>query len=440
MIEMEEAPRSTALDPHAHRASERSPRMHEIILALRFAALSVAQSNVPAMAANLAFRALFGLLPVLVLVTLVARAVMGAEFDSLVERVITAVGINELHIAAPDANGVVGERAAIAPWIRQLIADAANVKLSSIGFIGTLVVLFAAVWTMNAIEQAFNAITRAPSGRPIIRRVLTYWFVLTAGPVLFAAIPFLLRTVTQASGGEDALLGRWLASTLALVGSFAALWLLLGFAYIAVPNIRIDRRCAIIGSFIAALLISLGKGALAASLAGSFEISRLYGSLGFVPLFMMWVYLMWLVVLYGLQLSVILQSIGREGRAFAASGDGPDLFEPASAVDVFQVICTRFTHGKATRREDVEVLCGLAPKAANDLLQVMERRKLLLRSGTDLSGNTFVPAGTPAHFTLASALDCGFALSDGGEICTADDAVRRLREAQTAALSDERFR
>lgn len=410
--------------------------LRELMLALRFTAIAVAQSDVPTMAASLAFRALFGLLPVLVVATLVARAVMGSGFDELVEKVIAAVGINELHIGAHEG---ATPTTAIAPWIRQLIADAANVKLSGIGFAGALIVLFSAVWTMTAIERAFNTVTRAPAGRPMLRRVLIYWFVLTAGPVLFAAIPFSLRALTDASGGESSMFGRVVGALLANLGTFAALWLLIGFAYVAVPNIRIDRRCAAIGSFVSALLISLGKGALAASLAGSFEIAQLYGSLGFVPLFMMWVYLMWLVVLYGLQLAVILQSIGRGGRVFAASGDGADHFEPASAVDAFAVICRRFAQGKRTRCEDLQTHCGLAPRAAQELLLIMEKRKLLLRTGADASGKSFVPAALPSHFTLASALECGFALSDGGEICAAKDTVRRLRDAQVAVLEQQRF-
>ncbi len=420
-------------------ASKRSLKFRELLQAGRFAALAVAQSSIPTMAANLAFRALFGLLPVLVVATMVARSVMGEGFEELVERVIAAFGIDALHLASTDPSNTATPTASIGPWIRQLIDDAAAIKLSGIGIIGTLVVLFSAVWTMTAIEQAFNTVTRAPAGRPLLRRVLIYWFVLTAGPILFAAIPFSLRMLTEASGGDGAMLGRALGAVIANTGSFAALWLLIGFAFVTVPNIRIDPRCAAIGACISALLISLGKGALAASLAGSFEINRLYGSLGFLPLFMMWVFLMWLVVLYGLQLSVILQSFGRGGRAFAASGDGADFFEPASAVDAFTVICKRFAIGKSTRCEDLQVHCGLAPRAAQELLLVMEKRKLLLRAGASASASNFVPAALPSHFTHAAALQCGFALADGGEICTAKDSVQRLRDAQLSSLADERF-
>ncbi len=423
----------------ANGASKRALRLREVLQALRFAAFAVTQSSIPTMAANLAFRALFGLLPVLVVATMVARAVMGEGFDDLVEKVIAAFGIDALRVGLPDAASETPLSTSVGPWIRQLIVDAAKIDLAGIGLVGTLVVLFSAIWTMTAIEGAFNAVTRAPAGRPLLRRVLIYWFVLTAGPILFAAIPFSLRVLTDASGGEDAMLGRTLGATIANTGSFAALWLLIGFAFVAVPNIRVDPRCAAIGACVSALLISLGKGALAASLAGSFEINQLYGSLGFLPLFMMWVYLMWLVVLYGLQLAVILQSFSRGGRAFAASGDGPDFFEPASAVDAFTLICARFATGKSTRMEDLQIHCGLAPRAAKELLLIMEKRKLLLRAGASASANNFVPAALPSHFTHASALECGFALADGGEICTAKDKVQRLRDAQLTSLQDERF-
>jgi membrane protein len=124
---------------------------------------------------------------------------------------------------------------------------------------------------------------------------------------------------------------------------------------------RVDLRAAILGAFVATLLIELGKRFLGASLAGTFSASQLYGSLGLVPLFMMWVYLMWLAVLFGLQTAAILQGLSRGGRSLAAGIAAPDLFEPAQAIGCYRAICTRFHTGRGVSVDTLVRHTGVTP-------------------------------------------------------------------------------
>ena len=63
------------------------------------------------------------------------------------------------------------------------------------------------------------------------------------------------------------------------------------------------------GAFMAAVLLAIGRHVLGAYLENAVSISQLYGSLGLIPLFMFWVYLMWLVILFGLEVSATLQML-----------------------------------------------------------------------------------------------------------------------------------
>ncbi len=410
------------------------PRPRDLAIAVRFAFAQLQQSQAPAMAANLAFRTLFGMLPVLVVATILTRAILGDGFIELVHRVIESLGLNSVSVVA--AGATANQSLPLGAWIESLAREAATIDLSAIGAVGALAVVFSAVWTMVAIESSFNAIYRAPSGRSLVRRVLIYWFVITAGPVLFAALPIAFGSLADFIGteSEPALLVARVFST---VGGFVSLWLLLSAAYATVPNARVDFRAALLGAFVAAALIELGKRFLGASLAGSFSVSRLYGSLGLVPLFMLWVYLMWLAVLFGLQTAAILQGLSRGGRSLAASISAPDLFEPAEAIPCYSALCARFATGRGVSVDTLVRNCGVSAAIARELLSLFERRGLAHR--IEGSGNRYAPSRPPSTVTKADVLRAGFALADGGAETSVRDEITELRDAQLAKLGDAHF-
>ncbi|MFZ4749981.1 MAG: YihY/virulence factor BrkB family protein [Phycisphaerales bacterium] len=417
------------------------PRTRDLAIAMRFAFAQVQQSQAPAMAANLAFRTLFGLLPVLVVTTIVTRALLGDGFIELVHRAIELLGLHEVRIEPSGAGASGGGDGAAAgvplgAWIEGLAREAANIDLSAIGFIGALAVVFSAVWTMVAIEASFNTVYRAPQGRALVRRVLIYWFVITAGPVLFAAVPFAFSALTDLVGA-DSTPAQLAARVFSAIGAFVSLWLLLGAAYATVPNTKVDVRAAILGAFVAAALVELGKRFLGASLAGSFAASRLYGSLGLVPLFMLWVYLMWLAVLFGLQTAAILQGLSRGGRSLAASVTAPDLFEPSQSIGCYRAICARFGTGRGASVDTLVRNCGVAPAIARELLLLFERHGLAHR--IEGSGSRYAPSRPPATVTQAEVLRVGFALSDGGTEAGVRDEIAELRDAQLARLGNAHF-
>ena len=85
-----------ARGPAGGPAREFAPWIRNLLPALRFAAAQLKQSQAPTMAANLAFRTLFGLLPVLVVATIVTRAILGERFDEQIGAAIDALGMHEV--------------------------------------------------------------------------------------------------------------------------------------------------------------------------------------------------------------------------------------------------------------------------------------------------------------------------------------------------------
>ena len=109
------------------------PRARDVTAAIQFAFAHLTQSQAPTMAANLAFRTLFGMLPVLVVATIVTRALLGDGFNELVANAIETLGLHDIAVAQPqDASG---SSVALGAWIESLVREAGTIDLSAIGSI-----------------------------------------------------------------------------------------------------------------------------------------------------------------------------------------------------------------------------------------------------------------------------------------------------------------
>ena len=101
----------------------------------------------------------------------------------------------------------------------------------------------------------------------------------------------------------------WISSVTSLVTSGVASWVLLLLLLTLMPNTTVHLRPALIGSLVAAILWKFAKHGFKLYLTKAVSYSVLYGSLGLIPLFLFWMYLTWLIVLFGLELTYTLQAM-----------------------------------------------------------------------------------------------------------------------------------
>lgn len=280
----------------------------------RYGGRQLKQDRAPQLAAALAFRTLFALVPVLIVATIVVRGLRGTDaFMHLTHQLIISLKLDEIHIVPPAEVVRNGGSASmsLAEWLEELVGQATKVNVSAVGWVGVALIAYAAISLMVTIENAFNTICRAPQGRPWTRRVPLYWFVLTVSPIALGMAWWINNEVASWIDSVTTWQVVWtLASAL---WRLLASWCILVVIYTQMPNTTVKFRSAAAGALVAALLFEVGKQTLDAYLQNAFSISQLYGSLGLVPLFMFWVYLMWLAVLFGLEVSATLQALrGRE--------------------------------------------------------------------------------------------------------------------------------
>jgi membrane protein len=181
----------------------------------------------------------------------------------------------------------------IAAYTERFADNAA--RLTALG----IVFLFAtAMIVLQTIDRALNQIWRVPRPRATVQRVFIYWALLTVGPVLIGASLSLTSWLVSQSLGlvkGVPLAGEVLLKVVPILLTGCAFAL----AYITLPNRRVLVRDALSGGFLAALAFEGMKHAFAFYITHFPAHKAVYGAFASVPIFLIWIYLSWLVVLFG---------------------------------------------------------------------------------------------------------------------------------------------
>ncbi|MFV1964715.1 MAG: YhjD/YihY/BrkB family envelope integrity protein [Pirellulaceae bacterium] len=382
-------------------------------------------------AAALSFRTLFALFPVLVVCTILVRAIIGIdEFRAVVDSLLVSA-FGDVRIVLPvDASST---STTLNDWVDELIGEAATVNLVAIGWVGLAVVIYAAIGLMVTIENAFNTIYRAPGGRSWTRRVPLYWFLLTVSPVAMGLAAYGNGRFENWIESVEAWQWALVAARLAW-GCFFG-WLFMLAIYMLIPNTRVEARPALIGAFVSVVLLTFGMRTLGAYLENAFSISQLYGSLGLIPLFMFWVYLMWLAVLFGLEVSAILQMLrGRRLEEVERKRERTGLIDPAAVVTVMEIIAERFHSGHSSTADEIGEQTMIPQTTVRRILDRLMEDGFLHR--LDTTDGTVCLATPPDQIPAKRLVDIGFELVDETGQGRRSDTFERLRQAQRSLVAE----
>jgi len=171
-------------------------------------------------------------------------------------------------------------------------------KASRLGAVGLLALLGSAIAVMLTIDRALNAIWRVPRPRPIAQRVLVYWAALTLGPLLLGVSLSITSYAISASRG---IVGALPGGVGFLIDAVEFALLAVGWAglYRHVPNTHVQWRHALAGGLFAAVGFELAKRLLAWYLVKVPGYAMVYGAFATLPIFLIWVYIGWSIVLLG---------------------------------------------------------------------------------------------------------------------------------------------
>lgn len=175
-------------------------------------------------------------------------------------------------------------------------------QASNLTGIGIVMLVITSVMLLRTIEVTMNRIWNVTSPRTLITSLLIYWALLTLGPLLLGAglgLSSYVTSLTLVTDTMGMLGGR--ATLLALL-PFVFTTAMLALLYIIVPNCYVPIRQGLIGAAVAAVFFELAKSgfALFVGMAPTYQV--VYGAFAAVPIFLMWIFLSWSIVLLGAEL------------------------------------------------------------------------------------------------------------------------------------------
>lgn len=240
-------------------------------------------------------------------------------------------------------------------------------------WVGVLLLAVTAFAMLVTIEKTFNSIWRVRQPRRGLSSFLLYWAVLSLGPLLLGA-GFLASTYIRSLAlisGPEALFGmKPLLGFMPLITSTAAFTLL----YASVPNAQVPLRHALIGGAFTAVLLEVAKGLFGLYVGFFPGYQLIYGAFATVPLFLLWVYVSWLIVLFGAELVCNL-SYSSHWRQRAL----PPLLVALGILRLFHR-CQR--HGVSLGHAQVQRAGWRLPEEEwNEILDFFERERLICRTG-----------------------------------------------------------
>ena len=173
-------------------------------------------------------------------------------------------------------------------------------RASQLGVAGLIALLVSAIALMLTIDRALNAIWRVRRPRPIGQRVLVYWAALTLGPLLLGLSVTASSYALSASRG---VLGSELPEGIGVLLGGLEFVLVVALAVAAlfhyVPNTHVRWRHALFGGVFVAVGFIGAKRLLTLYFGNLSTFAMVYGAFATVPIFLVWIYLSWVIVLLG---------------------------------------------------------------------------------------------------------------------------------------------
>ena len=341
-----------------------------------------ARDRCPQQAASLAFQTILSLVPGLAVGLAAMRATGNIDAESSFIQFLS-----EIYIPV-DADVIA----------RQLTVWSENVTFESLGLVGLFTVVVLAFIMFNSVEKIMNHIWRVERRRRLPHKFVVFYATATIGPALVGIGHYNAARLGLTSG----LVG----GVLSFAVSFTALFLVNFF----IPAIRVRVKPAMLGALVTTILFESAKAAFSYYVAsyGFERYAGIYGAVAVVPLFLVWIYWSWLILLLGAEVAHaaqnfhLLERSDRRGRLSFENEILSRVNGPVAA-RLMAAVCGAYLRGEKTLSRntaatqldlDDDVLTRLTDRLVSaDLLLVVEGRS---------SG--LIPARPPSEITLREVL------------------------------------
>ncbi len=275
-----------------------------------------------------------------------------------------------------------------------------------VGPIGVLLMIWTALGFLMTLEEALNRVFGAPRNRSVARRILLYWTALTLGPLAIVSVNYLGRYLVEVFEHVPGISG------VALLFDWAAP-ILVGMIVVAMlyklmPNTRVPFRSAFWGAALTVPVWMIARWGFAIYVERFVLPGNVYGVLGAIPLFLFWLNISWSIFLFGAEIAHAATNLG---RLRAEQNAENLLLGPTDWLTIAAAIARRFHAGEGPARLDQ--LAGDARIPEESVRRVLER---LVASGlfcetgeedpsTPEDEHGYIPTRPPERIAVADLLN-----------------------------------
>lgn len=272
---------------------------------------------------------------------------------------------------------------------------------SALGLFSTAILFVTAILLFDSIEQNFNALWHVEKSRGFTSRFMTFTSVLLWAPILIALsfyITIKIRSYLAANfiGGlidHSLFLLPWVVSVLAF-------FLLLK----VVPALRVKWRSAMLGGLLGGAVWEVAKWGFTQTVAGSIQYNAIYGSLAVIPIFLVWLYLTWIIVLVAVEVSYVHHNYRL--LVLRRTFNRPSPRERVhSAVRLFALIARAFQRGETPPTAgDLFEKLSLPSEFIDELLRMMVQVGLLRPTELPRDRVGYLPGRSLSPATLSEVV------------------------------------
>ncbi|MHB8521635.1 MAG: YihY/virulence factor BrkB family protein [Limisphaerales bacterium] len=348
------------------------PRWRKFVHFWVMVGTSFVRNRCPMRASALAYTTLLSLIPLLAIAVSVTTSLVRKEEGAPIQRLIDQLVANvapalnlQVKEDGVDAGGGTGK---VAKQINDFIS---NIQSGTLGVTSVIALVFVAISLLATIEATFNDIWGVPGGRSWFVRVMHYWAAITLGPLaLIVAIglnlgPYL--AITKNVLEEMPFVGTLLYNFLPLL----LLSVAFGIFYQLMPNTKVHWKAALAGGLVGGTLFHLNNSFSVIYVSRVVTYSKIYGSLGMVPVFLAGLYFSWLIILFGAQVAYAVQN----RRAYLQEKQVENVNQRGREFIAFRMMTLvgqRFSQGtKAPTGSEMASVLGVPSRLVSRILQVL---------------------------------------------------------------------
>jgi membrane protein len=289
--------------------------------------------------------------------------------------------------------------------VDKIITYINNTKMTSVGAIGLVSLLFTVIALLGNIEESFNSIWGVKETRSLYRKFSDYLSVVVSAPLLLFAATSVTTTLQNQNLVQWLMTSTYLGDVIIYAVRFVpyiSMWVAFMFLYIFIPNTRIRFKSAAIGGIFAGTIWQLAQWGFIHFQVGVAKYNAIYGTLALVPIFMVWIYISWVIVLLGLEVVYAHQNLQTFRREVGHKPINYAGREMVALLVLYHTVDAFYRQVEPWNAERLAAELDMPVRFIRDVIDELIAFGYLVESGSEIPA--FLPAKAPEHMVVRDIL------------------------------------